>query len=60
MADEQGLQKSETMDEDMLEDVKYFEEDHDHHNIFEYYDYNKDNFLDVDEVSAIAFVNAEC
>lgn len=48
LANEQGLQTSETMDEDMFEDEKNFQEAHD--DVFEYYDYNKDNFLDVDEV----------
>lgn len=51
MAEEHGLQRSETMDEDMFEDVKNFEEDH--NDIFNYYDYNKDDFLDVDEVSTL-------
>ncbi|XP_028401217.1 transmembrane prolyl 4-hydroxylase-like isoform X1 [Dendronephthya gigantea] len=49
LAKEQGLQTSETMDEDMFEDEQNFQEaDGD---VFEYYDYNKDNFLDVDEVT---------
>ena len=35
----------------MFEDVKNFEENHD--DIFKYYDYNKDDFLDVDEVRTL-------
>ncbi|CAB4042776.1 Transmembrane prolyl 4-hydroxylase, partial [Paramuricea clavata] len=47
LAQEQGLEISQTLDEDLYEDPEGFQDDQS--DVFEYYDYNKDNFLDVDE-----------
>jgi hypothetical protein len=48
LAKEQGLETSTTMDEDVFEDVAILQEDQ--ADILKYYDYNKDGFLDIDEV----------
>jgi hypothetical protein len=52
LAQEKGLETSQTMNEEMGEDVDSLEEE-DQSEFFEYYDYNNDNFLDVDEVNTM-------
>jgi hypothetical protein len=57
LAQEQGLETSQTLDEDLYEDPEGFQDDQS--DVFEYYDYNKDNFLDVDEVSPM-YLEVKC
>lgn len=51
LAQKQGLVRSSTMDENLFEDEEKVGEDQ--RQVFEYYDYNKDDLLDIDEVSDI-------
>ena len=48
-----GLETSSTMDQGLLEDEQYFKDDQD--SIFEYYDINKDDVMDIDEVSILKY-----